>query len=300
MGASTTIHYTACPICSSTAIAFLFSTTDFTVSGSRFDVWQCQNCTGAFTQDVPDASAIGPYYKAESYISHTDTRKGLVNRLYHWVRNFTLQQKGKLIRRSSGKATGTLLDIGAGTGAFAAHMKGLGWDVTALEPDPETRLKARMLHQLELKDTSSLFSLPAEQYDVITLWHVLEHVHDLQGYLARITALLRPGGLLVIAVPNYTSRDAEQYGAYWAAWDLPRHLYHFSPASMQQLVSAQGLQATGIRPMWFDSFYVSLLSEQYKTGKQQLLAGGWAGLRSNLRALRDTSACSSVIYLFRK
>ncbi len=300
MAAPHTIHYSSCPLCGSSAIAFLFSTADFTVSRQSFEVWRCQDCTAAFTQDVPDAAAIGPYYKADSYISHTDTRKGLINRLYHWVRNITLVQKGKLVCRTAGKKTGSLLDIGAGTGAFAAHMKSRGWEVTALEPDPETRAKAKELHQLELKDTAALYALPDGGFDVITLWHVLEHVHDLQGYLAKIQQLLRPGGIVVIAVPNYTSLDARYYGAYWAAWDLPRHLYHFSPAAMKQLVSAMGLQFIGLRPMWFDSFYVSLLSGQYKTGRQQILAGAWTGLRSNINALKNKGTCSSVIYLFRK
>lgn len=300
MAANNLIHYSQCPLCGSSSIALRFSTTDFTVSNQLFEVWSCQNCTGAFTQNVPDAASIGPYYKAESYISHTDTRKGLVNRLYHWVRTITLKQKGQLVCATTGKRSGTLLDIGAGTGAFAAHMKLLGWDVTALEPDPETRLKAKELHQLELKDTSALFSLQESHYDVITLWHVLEHVHDLSGYLNRIRELLRPGGVLVIAVPNFTSKDAAHYGATWAAWDLPRHLYHFSPASMQQLVTAKGLHSLGTRPMWFDSFYVSLLSEQYKTGRQNLIAGAWNGLRSNIQAWLKPDTCSSLIYLFRK
>jgi hypothetical protein len=129
------------------------------------------------------------------------------------------------------------------------------------------------------------------------MWHVLEHVHDLHGYLAQLRKLLRPGGVLFIAVPNYTSYDARKYGAYWAAYDIPIHLYHFSPTSMHRLMSAHGFKITGVKPMWFDSFYVSLLSEKYKTGKQQLAGGFISGLVSNLRALTDKRKCSSLIYI---
>lgn len=294
------IHYTTCPACGSTSIKPLLSARDHTVSGEQFAIWRCAHCTLAFTQDVPEEDHIGPYYQAESYISHTDTQKGLVNQLYHKVRSYTLRQKYQLILQQSGRNKGRLLDIGAGTGAFAGYMQGKGWDITALEPDPETRKRAAELNQVQAQDTSVLFSLPEQQYDVITLWHVLEHVHDLNGYFKRFRDLLKPDGLLVIAVPNYTSGDANAYGPFWAAWDVPRHLYHFSPQSMETLLKAKGFHLHTVKPMWFDSFYVSLLSEKYKKGAMPLVAGAWAGLRSNLTALSDTRRCSSVIYLSKR
>ena len=224
------IHYNNCPACGSADIAFVLKAKDETVSREYFEVWQCNNCTLRFTQDVPDANNIGKYYQSSEYISHSNTSKGLVNKLYHSVRSFTLQSKRKLVEQSSGKKTGHLLDIGAGTGAFASSMKKSGWNVTALEPDETARANAKKDFDIELLPASNLFSLPSNSFDVITLWHVLEHVHELHKYLDTFYSLLIEGGTLIIAVPNYTSYDAKSYSEKWAAYDVPRHLYHFSPA----------------------------------------------------------------------
>ncbi len=270
---------------------------DHSVSGETFDLWECDGCTLRFTQDVPDATAIGRYYQSAAYISHTNTRAGLVNKLYHLVRNRTLSQKKKLICSATGLEKGRLLDIGAGVGAFPAYMKNAGWSVTGLEPDDSTRKTARQTYNIDLEPAEKLFSLDHGSYDAITLWHVLEHVHDLHGYLSKIRQLLKPGGRLFIAVPNYTSYDAAHYGSDWAAYDMPIHLYHFSPAAMKILLSKHGLSLVTTRPMWFDSFYVSLLSEKYKTGKQQLLKGFLHGLKSNLQSGKNHLRCSSLIYV---
>lgn len=294
------INYTHCPACNATSIEPVLAVKDQTVSQQVFDIWQCQACTLRFTQGIPGESAIGKYYQSETYISHTNTNKGLVNRLYHIVRGFTLKSKRKLVQSTSGRNTGQLLDVGAGVGVFAGFMQQSGWQVIGLEPDPATRQRAQELHQVSLHDTSRLFQLPAESYDVITLWHVLEHVHRLQEYLAQLKKLLKPGGVLLVAVPNYTSYDAAYYGEYWAAYDVPRHLYHFSPASMQMLLQQHGLNVQSIQPMWFDSFYVSLLSEKYKTGKASLVRGFMTGLRSNRKAMGEKERCSSLIYVIGK
>ncbi|WP_276486114.1 class I SAM-dependent methyltransferase [Paraflavitalea pollutisoli] len=294
------IHYTHCPACQATTIRQVLSVQDYTVSQEAFAVWHCATCTHRFTQDVPAAAAIGRYYQSENYISHTNTSKGLVNRLYHLVRNYTLGSKRSLVQSVSGRNTGNLLDVGAGVGAFAAFMRQKGWQVTGLEPDAETRQRAQEQHGIALQDSSDLFNLPASHFDVITMWHVLEHVHQLDDYIERLKALLKPGGVLLIAVPNYTSHDATYYQAHWAAYDVPRHLYHFSPASMRTLLQRHGLSVKATRPMWFDSFYVSLLSEKYKTGKASLVKGFWRGLVSNLKAVGNKEKCSSVIYVVNK
>jgi SAM-dependent methyltransferase len=247
---------------------------------------------------VPDAGHIGKYYKAEAYISHTNTSKGFVNRLYKTVRKHTLKQKRRLIEKCTGRNNGRLLDLGAGTGAFVRTMKEAGWAVTGLEPDAEAREKAREDFQVDLQDITAFSGLQGK-FDVITLWHVLEHVHDLGGYMQRLAGLLEPGGRLFIAVPNYTSKDANAYGEFWAAWDVPRHIYHFSPAAMRTLVEKHGLVMEKYQPMWFDSFYVSLLSSKYKGGKTEILSGFWTGLRSNLNAIGHPERCSSVIYVIK-
>lgn len=195
---------------------------------------------------------------------------------------------------------GRLLDFGAGTGAFVNTAQLNGWQVTGLEPDAATRGRAADLYKLTLRDTGTLFQLAEESFDAITLWHVLEHVHELHATIGQIKKLLKENGRALIAVPNYTSYDAQQYQQYWAAYDVPRHLYHFSPAAIEKLLALHGLRLRTIKPMWYDSFYISMLSEQYKTGKNQLVSAAWTGLCSNLKALFTRRRCSSVIYIIGK
>ncbi|MES1216258.1 MAG: class I SAM-dependent methyltransferase [Bacteroidota bacterium] len=294
------IHYNSCPVCSSSAIKNVFTVKDYTVSNKEFMVVECNDCSLRFTQDVPDADSIGAYYKSENYISHTDTSKGLVNSLYKKVRTRTLKQKRNLIEKVTGKKSGSLLDFGSGTGAFLNEMKTHGWNEAGLEPDSDARKVAKDLYGLQLKDTKTLFELPAASFDVITLWHVLEHVHDLQATVAQLKKLLAENGRLFIAVPNYTSLDAQTYKEYWAAYDVPRHLYHFSPKAMEVLINKHGAVIRDYKPMWFDSFYVSLLSSKYKNGKTNWIGSFWTGLRSNIAAISDKKKCSSLIYVISK
>ena len=273
------------------------SAEDYTVSHQRFDIWECKNCTLRFTQNVPGQAEIGPYYQSENYISHSNTREGFINRLYHQVRKRTLNQKRKLVEKQTSKTSGSILDVGCGTGAFLHTMDTAGWRTTGVEPDESARKKALELYELQLSDPQELFRLPAAGFDAITMWHVLEHVHELHAYIRKIKELLKPAGKLFIAVPNYTSYDQQMYKEFWAAYDVPRHLYHFSPRCMNILLSTYGLQVTKIKPMWYDSFYVSMLSERYQTGKPHYLRAITRGLVSNLKAVFHNDLCSSVIYV---
>lgn len=294
------IHITACPVCAAGTIHPVVELQDFSVSKQVFAIWECAQCSFRFTQDIPDQTAIVPYYKSENYISHSDTNKGLINRLYHLVRRFTLRGKRTLVERESTKQSGRLLDVGAGTGAFLQEMKIAGWDITGLEPDSDARILAEQKAGLLLQEPDVLFQLPVSNFDVITLWHVLEHVHALHNYLDQFHALLKQDGVLLIAVPNYTSGDASYYQQYWAAYDVPRHLYHFSPKAMRTLMEKHGFRVLRILPMWFDSFYVSMLSETYRKGKSNLAAAFWQGLKSNLAAMRNREKASSLIYVIKK
>ncbi|MDP1842906.1 MAG: class I SAM-dependent methyltransferase [Sediminibacterium sp.] len=297
---SVLIHYNHCPACNAEQIHPALSAIDYTVSKQPFAIWHCDGCSFRFTQDIPDINAIGSYYQSNSYVSHSDTKEGLINQLYHLVRNYTLGTKSRLIQRVTGLSAGTILDIGAGTGAFANAMQAKAWKVTGLEPDASARMQAEKNYGINLIIPNSIDQLENNYFNAITLWHVLEHVHDLAGYWQQFSRLIAPNGKLVIAVPNYTSSDAEHYGAYWAAYDVPRHLYHFSPASMEKLALQHGFRLVKLQPMWFDSFYVSMLSETYQNGKSNLLAACWQGLKSNFKALFDNRECSSVIYVFEK
>ncbi|HEX5150139.1 MAG TPA: class I SAM-dependent methyltransferase [Parafilimonas sp.] len=294
------IHYDHCPACGSAEISFMLKAKDETVSAAYFEVWECNSCTLRFTQDVPDQKNIGKYYESSAYISHSNTSQGIVNKLYHAVRSITLQSKRRLVEKSSGKKTGKLLDVGAGAGAFASTLEKNGWNVTGLEPDDTARANARKDFAIELQPTENLFLLQPNTFDVITLWHVLEHVHELHTYLDTFYSLLADNGTLIIAVPNYTSYDASAYSANWAAYDVPRHLYHFSPKSMASLLKAHQFKLTRQKPMWFDSFYVSLLSEKYASGKNGYLRAFAKGSLSNLKAVAKPENCSSVTYIAKK
>lgn len=297
---SALIHHSNCPACSSPSIHSTFSVVDYTVSNEEFTIWNCDNCNLHFTQDGPDINNIAPFYKSNNYVSHSDTKKGLINKLYHLVRTYTLKQKYKLIKSSTNLNKGKLLDIGAGTGAFANTMQKNGWEVIGLEPDATAREQAAKNYYLQLELPNNINQFEGASFNVITLWHVLEHVHDLKGYWNHFKKLITKQGQLIIAVPNYTSQDAQHYGQYWAAYDVPRHLYHFSPQSIELLASQFGFTLKSIHPMWFDSFYVSMLSEQYKNGKPNLLNAFWIGLLSNCKAIFDNGKCSSIIYVFTK
>lgn len=297
---SQTIHYIHCPICGSASLQPVLSARDHTVSGEEFQLLQCTACTLRFTQDVPDAASISPYYKSENYISHTNTSKGLINGLYQFVRKRTLKRKRRLIENLTGIHKGNLLDVGSGTGAFVQEMNQQGWQVTGLEPDADARKVAKEVNEASLTDISTFYQLETGVYDAITMWHVLEHVHELQGYIAHLKNLLKENGRLFIAVPNYTSKDADIYQAHWAAYDVPRHLYHFSPQSVQVLMEKHGLKIYKHLPMWYDSFYISMLSSKYKNGKTNLLSSFFNGLRSNINAMGDVKKCSSVIYVIGK
>lgn len=294
------IHYTHCPVCGSADFKNVWKAKDHTVSGELFDIAVCTACTLAFTQDIPDSASIGPYYKSENYISHSNTAKGIVNSIYHAVRKRTLTRKRKLVSAGAGLEQGSLLDVGSGTGAFVQDMQRHGWTVTGLEPDADARQVAKQDYNVSLQDISAFYQLPAGSFDAITLWHVLEHVHDLQPYVQQLKKLLKEKGRLFIAVPNYTSYDASAYKDYWAAFDVPRHLYHFSPESIRVLMEKNGLKVLQYKPMWYDSFYISLLSSKYKNGHTNWLAAGWNGFISNLKALFNVQRCSSVIYVIGK
>jgi SAM-dependent methyltransferase len=294
------IHYTQCPVCGSSDIKIVLSVKDYTVSGELFPIAECNACSLRFTQDVPDADGIIPYYKSEDYISHSNTSKGLINRLYQSVRKRTLRKKRRLVQRATGMGKGHLLDVGSGTGAFVSEMALHGWYATGLEPDEGARQVAKKEYNIELKDIDQLFHLPAGSFDAITLWHVLEHVHELSAYIQQLKTLLKENGKLFIAVPNYTSKDADISKKYWAAYDVPRHLYHFSPCSMRVLMEKHGLKLLDHKPMWYDSFYISMLSSKYKKGKTKLVSSFFNGLRSNLKAIGNVKRCSSVIYIIKK
>lgn len=290
-----------CPVCNSAEFKPFETCIDYTVSKKEFKIVQCNSCGFKFTNPRPDLTELGSYYKAESYISHTETRKGLINRLYHLVRSYTLIKKLQLIIRLIGapsvKAPKPLLDIGCGTGAFLEVCSKAGFNCIGIEPDADARNLAINTHKLDVRPEEELNKLPNNSFDMISLWHVLEHVSDLNGRIDKIKQLLKPAGRVVVAVPNCNSFDAKYYNRFWAAYDVPRHLYHFTPKDINTLFGKHGMKIINILPMRFDSFYVSMLSEKYKTGKSNILNALWIGLRSNIAAISSGKTFSSQIYI---
>lgn len=295
------ICYTTCPSCDADDIKPVLEVKDFVVSKEVFSIWHCGNCSLRFTQNIPDEGAIAGYYQSDNYISHTNTRKGLIYTLYHIVRKHTLRKKRKLIATMVGKPSGSLLDIGSGVGIFCAYMQHKGWRVTAIEPAAAVRTAALKQYGLQSLPKEALFDMK-EKFDIITLWHVLEHIHDLHDTMNSLVQLVNSNGRILIAVPNYTCLDATIYKNYWDGYDVPRHLYHFSPKAMQQIAQQHQLIVEKIKPMWYDSFYGCLLSEKHKRNgkKTNFIKGMWNGFVSNIEAFFDHSKCSAITYILRK
>lgn len=285
---------TNCPVCKGTDFDPFLTCKDYTVSQESFNIVSCKACDFKFTNPRPSDSEIGMYYKSEEYVSHSDTKKGLINRLYHMVRTKTLKQKLGLI--SSYVSRGTILDYGCGTGMFLKTCADAGWKAYGFEPDSDAK---KLAEEKGLRVASSKEPLVGSKYDIITLWHVLEHVTDLDETLSFFSKNITDKGRLIIAVPNYVSADAKHYKEFWAGYDVPRHIYHFEINTIRKLLSKHGFSLEETKPMKFDSYYVSLLSEKYKTGAMNYIAAFLTGLKSNMAA-KDPSQYSSVIYIFGK
>jgi SAM-dependent methyltransferase len=286
-----------CLVCNSNQFESFLTCKDYTVSNEDFQIVSCKSCGFKFTNPRPDNSILGNYYKSESYVSHTNSKKGIVNKLYHIVRNITLKKKISLI--SSYVSRGTILDYGCGTGMFLGECKNAGWDTYGIEPDDDARKIASEQNLNLFSDKSKIETHVADKkFDAITLWHVLEHVTDVPETLAFFKQKLKSNGVLIIAVPNHVSYDAQYYKEFWAAYDLPRHLYHFELKSIQGLLGNGGFQLIETRPMKFDSFYVSMLSEKYMTGTVNLVKAFLTGLKSNIKS-KGSAGYSSTIYIFK-
>lgn len=269
---------------------------DYSVSHESFAIVQCANCSFLLTNPRPDAASIGRYYQSEDYVSHSDSNKGLINQLYQVARTFTVRQKVSLLNQQAPRR-GRLLDYGCGTGYFLAASQKAGWQVAGLEPDPGARNLAQQRTGQPISG-GDLSQFEAASFDAITLWHVLEHIHDLTGTLRQLTRLLKPDGVLIVAVPNADSPDAQYYRERWAAYDVPRHLYHFTAKTISQLFRKHHLQLRHTLPMKLDAYYVSLLSEKYRAERNGgLLAAVRAGYKSNRQAAQNGGQYSSLIFV---
>jgi len=267
---------------------------DHSVSKEIFDLYYDEELDMLITSPQPELQNLGRYYESEDYISHTDNKRSLFEKAYHFVKNIALQNKLNLIN-SQQPQKGKILDIGAGTGDFLLTAKNDGWETIGVEPSDRAKNIAK---QKGISFVEEISALENHSLDVITMWHVLEHVPDLENQIKELKRLLKPTGTLIIAVPNYKSFDANHYQTFWAAYDVPIHFWHFSKKSIQLLFERVDMELEKILPMKFDSFYVSLLSEKYKTGKMNYIKAFFIGLKSNWKA-KSTKEYSSHIYVLK-
>jgi len=269
---------------------------DFSVSGESFSLLLNEEYQILKTHPQPTLDKLGSYYEFEDYISHTDGKRTLFEKMYHFIKRKAIRDKVSLIN-SYQPLKGRILDIGAGTGDFLLVCKNQNWDILGIEPNDKAKGIA-LGKGIKFGDT--IEKLESNSFDVITMWHVLEHVPDVEHQVAELKRLLKPSGTIIIAVPNFKSYDAKYYKEFWAAYDVPRHLWHFSKTAIEKLFDKQNMNLEDIKPMWFDSFYVSLLSEKYKTGKMNFISGFFIGLISNVSGFFKKEFSSHIYVLKNK
>ena len=269
---------------------------DFSVSGESFSLLLNEEYQILKTHPQPTLDKLGSYYEFEDYISHTDGKRTLFEKMYHFIKRKAIRDKVKLIN-SYQPVKGRILDIGAGTGDFLLECKNQNWEILGIEPNDKAKGIA-VGKGIKFGDT--IEKLESNSFDVITMWHVLEHVPDVEHQVAELKRLLKPSGTIIIAVPNFKSYDAKYYKEFWAAYDVPRHLWHFSKTAIEKLFDKQNMNLEDIKPMWFDSFYVSLLSEKYKSGKMYFISGFFIGLISNVSGLFKKEFSSHIYVLKNK
>jgi 2-polyprenyl-3-methyl-5-hydroxy-6-metoxy-1,4-benzoquinol methylase len=294
------VHHDACPLCSSEKIDLHFICRDHFISKEEFSIFKCSSCGFTFTQDYPGESEIARFYESDEYVSHSNTSKGFSNKLYLLARNVMLRKKRQLIENVTGLKQGNILDIGSGTGYFAGAMKKAGWLVKGIEINEKARNFSISQFKLDITAPDKISALETDSFDCITLWHVLEHFHDPFNYISEILRLLKPGAACIIALPNCSSYDAKYYERFWAAYDVPRHLWHFDPDTFRLFSEKTGIILDNLRILPLDVFYISLLSEKYKGSTFHFLKGIIkAGVFAFLSVFNKRKS-SSVIYIVRK
>lgn len=287
-----------CPVCSASNLKNHKVVKDYSVSQESFNIMVCENCNFQFTNPRPNQEEIGKYYKSEDYISHSDKSNTPINFLYKLARKYALSSKKKLINSITKNKKGRILDYGCGTGYFLKTMKDNGWKTYGIEPNDDARKIASSKSKVE--ENIEDLKLKNKKFDVITLWHVLEHIHNLNETMKVLKTILKEKGKIVIAVPNIESYEQSVFEEQWAAYDVPRHLYHFSQDTMNTLILKHGLKIKKIHPMKLDSYYISLLSNKYKFDKNKFIKSIITGYKSNIYAIKNENNYSSLIYIIKK
>lgn len=285
-----------CPWCNSENNHQFLKLKDYFLTQEEFEIIECENCKLLFTTPFPTPDKIGSYYKSEDYLSHNDEKKGLFAKIYNSVKKINIKNKFKIAISRQLSAV-SLLDIGCGVGDFLLYAKEKGCDITGIEPNDDARKIAEKKLNCKILSPEELQNIPDNSFDVVTMWHVLEHVADLKTEIHHLQRILRKDGRLIVALPNHKSYDAEYYKDKWAAYDVPRHLNHFSQTSIRNIFKETKLQLIDTKPLKWDSFYISMLSEQYMNKKNSFIKGLLTGWKSNRKA-KKSGEWSSLVYIF--
>ena len=286
---------TTCPVCENSKMNVFLTVKDHFLTGEKFTIVNCSNCGFRFLNPRPDKTDISRYYNSEDYISHDAEKKSLFSMLYRIIRKSAIKNKYRILGKNPKEQN--ILDIGCGTGEFLSFCQKKGMTATGVEPNEKARNFAIAINNVPVFDESHLDGMTEGSYDFITLWHVLEHVHDLNERMIKIRQLLKPGGTAIIAIPNSASWDANHYKEFWAAYDLPRHLYHFNQKSFGLLAAKHNFILKKTLPLKWDAFYISLLSEKYMKGSQGFVQATINGLWSNIFASGHEKNYSSLIFI---
>lgn len=286
-----------CPWCGSEKAQINLWLKDEFLSKEDFHICECLNCGLSYTMPRPNKEKIGEYYKSEEYYSHQENKKGFIPRLYESVKKVNLKHKYNLATK--GLNVGKMLDIGCGVGDFLHTAEEHGWTCTGVEPSEDAKAIAKTKTTANIINSEDMEKIPDATFDLITMWHVLEHVDDLKWQIEQLHRLTKTKGRIVIAVPNYKSYDAQYYKELWAAYDVPRHLSHFNKNVLTKIFKSKNLELVRTDKLIWDAYYISYMSEQYKQHKFPLLKGAFRGCISNCKA-RHTNEWSSMVYIFEK
>lgn len=283
-----------CSNCNSPEISKFDEITDFFLTNEVFFIYSCNNCGVKFTHPIPEN--LTPYYNSEEYLSHEKNNKSIFSFVYNTIKSYSISRKYLGISKKMKR--GSVLEIGCGTGDLLNIFNKSKWKTIGVEPNDKPRNYA--INHFNLNIVNNIEEIKNENFNVIMLWHVLEHVINLKKYIHFLNEKLDKNGLLVIALPNPESWDAKHYKKYWAGWDVPRHLYHINEKALKELTK-EYFVIKEKQPLVFDSFYISMLSEKYKgkKGLNLLFSFIYNGLKSNINAWK-TNEFSSMIYYLKK
>ena len=286
-----------CPWCGSENAQLHLKLKDLFLTQEPFKILECKECGLLFTTPRPNKDEIGRYYKSEEYYSHQENKEGFIPKVYEKVKSVNLKNKYGIA--TEGKEKGKALDIGCGVGDFLHTMEQHGWDCTGVEPSEDAKVIAKKRIKGQLLSSEEQENLPDSSFDLITMWHVLEHVDDIRWQIQQLHRLCKPGGRIIIALPNYKSYDGQYYKAEWAAYDVPRHLNHFNKETLIKILEESGLRHVKTEKLVWDAYYISYMSEKYRKHSIPLLRGAFRGLVSNCKA-RKTGEWSSLVYVFER